>query len=134
VCIHVWPTSKALPDFPQITINGQPATARRVSGAGDIPAGGAPGGGARFRYTDTSNWSIHSIDLTSHRGKRLDIVAVSSKNAAPFLLDAWVVADRPVNRPPARSARVGLPGNWRSCRRESARLLSYALSVAPLRH
>ena len=117
-----------LPEFPTLTLNGQPAKFYAVEGAGDTP-----GEGRVPRDTDTINWSIHSMDLRDFRGQEVEMVAISSENPVPFLLDAWVVADRPVKSATVDEENLP-PRFWQNYRRQTVRLLSYILGRVPLHH
>ena len=57
----------------------------------------------------------------------------SSQNPVPFILEAWVVADRPVAAPAAPSQSLP-PGFWQNYQRQTTRLLSSSLSLVPLHH
>ena len=118
----------ALPKFPTLTINGEAAKFHTVEGAGDTP-----GEGRVPRDTDTINWSIHSIDLREFRGKDVKMLAISSENPVPFLLEVWVVADRPVSATTVPEGNLP-PAFWQDYRRETVRLLSYILGRVPLHH
>ena len=118
----------ALPHFPRMTLNGQEVTALVVEGTGDRPEE------VKFpRDTETFAWSIHALDLREFQGRQVELTAVSSKNPVPFLLDAWVVADRPVRVAAAPGEKV--PASfWQNFRRQTRRLLWYSLSRVPLHH
>ena len=118
----------ALPKFPTLTLNGEAAQFHAVEGAGDTP-----GEGRVPRDTDTINWSIHSIDVKEFRGKDVEMVAISSENPVPFLLDVWVVADRPVRTAPVPEGNLP-PTFWQDYRRQTVKLLSYILGRVPLHH
>jgi hypothetical protein len=118
----------ALPEFPVLTVNGRPARVRTASGAGDKPVQ------MLFaRDTDTVYWSIRSVDLRAFRGQAVELLAKSAKNPVPFILEVWVVADRPVAAA-AAAGRSSPPGFWQNYRRQTTRLLSYSLSLVPLHH
>jgi len=117
----------ALPEF-TLKLNGESAESRSVQGEGDTP-----GEGRVPRDTDTINWSIHTMDLRKFRGQKVELVAVSSENPVPFLLDTWVVADRPVSSPTTPEGNLP-PGFWQNYRRQTVRLLSYILGRVPLHH
>ena len=122
----------ALPEFPTLTLNGHPVEVRRAQGAGDAPDEDEDDF-TRFRDTDTFRWSIHSIDLREFRGREVELVAISSENPVPFLLEAWVLADRPVKSATVNEENLP-PAFWQNYRRQTVRLLSYVLGRVPLHH
>ena len=121
-----------LPEFTAITLNGQPAKVRTVSGAGDMPTQW-PRRAQRLRDTETVNWSVRCMDLKEFHGKNVEMIAVSSKNPVPFMVDVWVVADRPVEAPPHPQGSLP-PLFWHNFRRQTVRLLSYCISHTPVHH
>jgi len=115
-----------LPELDPITLNGLPAQVRYANGGADAPSG------KRYPFeTDDANWSLRSIDLRAFRGEKVEMVAPSSRNPVPFALDAWVVADRPVEPPPLPQGSLP-PQFWHAFRRQTVRLLSYRLGVTPM--
>ncbi len=117
-----------LPEFPSITVNGRQVKAHVASGSGDVPTQMQSN-----RDTDAVGWSIRCVDLMEFRGRTARIVAKSNKNPVPFTLDVWVVADRPVEA--AAASEENLPPTfWYNYRRQTVRLLSYKISIAPLHH
>ncbi len=123
-----------LPEFPSLTVNGKEFDAPAVTGSGDTP-----GSMLFITETDAIHWSLHRIDLLSCAGETVAIVATSNKNDVPFMLDAWLVTDRPVTTgaegsPAAgRGAQENLPPTtWHNYRRQTVHLLEYCLNMTPI--
>ena len=117
-----------LPEFPTLTLNGKPAVSKTVEGHADTPAEAQPP-----RDTDAINWSIRALDLRAFRGQWVELVAASAKNPVPFLLEAWIIADRPVKTQATPEENLP-PSFWRQFRRQTVRLLSHNLSRVPIYH
>lgn len=115
-----------LPEFPALTVNGKEFEAPVVSGSGDTP-----GSMQFFTETDAVHWSLRTIDLLNFTGETVEIVATSSRNVVPFLLDAWLVADRPVETEFVAEENLP-PTTWHNYRRQTVRLLEYRLSMTPM--
>jgi len=115
-----------LPEFPALTVNGKEFEAPVVSGSGDTP------GSMQFlTETDAVHWSLRTIDLLNFTGEIVEIVATSSRNGVPFLLDAWLVADRPVETEFIAEENLP-PTTWHNYRRQTVRLLEYRLGMTPM--
>ena len=117
-----------LPEFPSVTVNGEQLEVPVLTGSGDTP-----GSTLSIRDTDAVNWSLRRIDLAVFAGRAVEAVATSAWNAAPFMLDAWLVADRPVETPAVTQENLP-PTVWHHYRRQTVRLLAYRLSMTPLHH
>ncbi len=115
-----------LPEITSVKLNGEHVEGKKANGQTMLP-------GDVMTETDTAFWSLVHIDLKEHAGKTLEIEAETSTNPVPFTLEAWVVADRPVEDCPAGGKNLP-PGFWRSFRRQTINLMSYRLSVTPLHH
>jgi hypothetical protein len=119
----------ALPEFPLVAIDGRPAAVHSAEGSGDTPAR-TPS----EHDTDAAKWALRCIDLQPFRGQAVEVTAASAKNPVPFMLDAWLVADRPVAFPAIPPDHSLPPTFWHHVRRQTVRLCSYRLSVTPLHH
>ncbi|MEW6752513.1 MAG: hypothetical protein AB1505_16225 [Candidatus Latescibacterota bacterium] len=118
-----------LPGFPAVTAHGRPVAVQVASGSGDAPAR-VPAA----RDTEAPRWSLRCIDLLPFRGDWVEVVAESGRNPIPFMVDVWVVADRPVPVPPVPAGPSLPPLQWHDQRRQTVRLLSYRISTTPLHH
>ena len=141
-------TNAKLPEFTSITVDGQPAQVRTREGAADLTTEMAENKGeeAPAATTDTTYWSIQSIDLMPFAGKTANLVATMSgshacrnfiqdakRGDAPFILEAWVAADRPVSASPV-PPEILPPTFWHNFRRQTVCLLSHRITPVPLHH